>query len=389
MTEYSVSKSISVLDVMFTIFRLDKSKEDISLLVASRLEDSSEGATEYALNIALFPSIVISLWCISMVCIIIIKRLKCCRRCRWRLGGRSPAYNGDFQDPDLITIISNENVWVRGAAGDKIRYEILCSQMGRRRNAFSLLVVVTVVISIPAMLASLYLKDTHQAIVREANHMAYRLGAANASIAFITEKRKNLLGINDEITAQLQTSEFQACLAEHYISQASLDLAQSIGNMAERIDESEMLQQQQIFSDAHDVAKDAESSLKSLSYAMWVLIISIIMLNIAATLLFLGTSIAKRNSKETWHHTVFQSIAYPILVGASMMLMIAFVALGLGGIAVVDFCSSDEGSPSSAIQSILAAGGYKDSIFYEHANVYMMVRNFIDFDSSILCPFLY
>ena len=382
MMEYTVSKSILILDAIFSPFRLDTSKEEITFLVSSRSDDNnqySSEATEYALNNALLPSIIIALWILSISIIVIMKRCKCFRRCQWGLGGRPPAYRDYSEDADLVTIISNEDVWVRGEIEDKVRYEYLCKQMRKTRRSFCVLVVITVILSIPAMLTSLYLKDTHDVIIRDADHMGYRLKAAGDSMGFMLSQRSNLLEINAETSAQLGSSEFQACLTEDFISQASIDLADSMEKMADRMDEVEMQQQQQIFDDGKLFSTGVERNLRYLSYAMWILITSIFLLDVAAILLFLGTSIAKRNlQKKPWHHSLFQLIAYPLLICASMMLLLAFVALWLAGITAVDFCS-DEGGPSITIQSILDAGDYRDSNFRDRATMYMMVSNMLDF----------
>ena len=386
MVDYTVSKSISIMDAVFSPFRLDTSKELESLLASSRFDGNqfSSKVIDYALNNALLPAMIIGLWTISIITIVIIKGLKCFHRCWWRLGGAPPTYRDYSGDADLVTIISNKDVWVRGEIEDKIRYENLCVQMRRIRSTFCLLVVITVVLSIPAMLTSLYLKDTHDTIIREVDSMGYRLGIAKDSMEFMIERRSNLLEINDKISAQLTSSEFQACLTDDYMLQASIDLADSMEEMVDRMDEVEMQQQHQIFSDGQAFSKDVERNLRSFSYTMWVSIISIFLLNIAATLLFLGTSIAKRNLTKQWHHTLFQATAYPLLICASMMLLLATVALWLAGIVAVDFCS---GGPSNAIQSILDAGGYKDSIFHDNAKMYMMVSNLIAFCQTYLSFF--
>ena len=324
-----------------------------------------------------------------------MKRYRYLRDWCFRLGGNPPTYdaydaysydNDNNEDDeegagtgtgiplDLVTIISDHEILVRGAIDDRVRYEILCEQMRRIRNTFSFVAIFVVVLSIPAMLISLYLKDSYNNVMHETNSMARRLGTAGESMDIILGERNDLLQLNSAIRTLLESSSVQDCFDTNALIDAASDLSFSLEYLSSQMEILGLQNLRQVFIDAHAVASDVETSLQSFAQAIWVLISSILVLDLSSLTLYIGTAIARRNSYRHWHHVVFQYTAFPILISASVLLLLAFILLKLTGILSVDFCSS-AGNPTNAVLAILDANGYDNTAFYDAAEGYMQVRS--------------
>jgi hypothetical protein len=397
-SDSNLHPSVIILNTIFRPFQVDKTNEQkISLLlIPSRFSNSTDSlasatSEEYGFNYIFLPLILIATWTISLLTIALVKKFKCCWRNKYlRLGRRPPTtrttspLNGK-QDQvssanmslDLVTIISNDDMWVRGAMEDKVRFEILQMQMRRIRGFFSFLAILGVLISIVAVGSSILLRGTYEGVMHEVHDMGYRLGVAESSIDFIAKQRSYIIQIEREIMNTLGSVELKDCMAGYEeLQNAANDLSFSLEVMQEQFDAAQLNETQQMFLHGEVIIFAAEEHFQSFSVPLWILVASITVFDGASFLLLLGTSIAKRNVKKEWHQMVFQNISFPLLLVASTLLLLAVLSLILGGMAVGNFCSFDDngGNATDSVKSILISNGYGDTLLFDMVEKVTEVR---------------
>jgi hypothetical protein len=381
--------SVIILNKIFSIFRLDKNgTHNFSLFsIPAKFTNSTEAndsATqiqidEYGLNTILLPLIIIALWTVSLLTIAIVKKFKCCWRTEClRLGGKPPTTSSaSVQNDDLITIVSNDNMWVRGATEDKVRFEVLQRQMRRIRRFFSFLVILGILTSILDVGSSLLLKRVYDGIVGDIHGMTYRLGIAESSMESIKRQSNITLQIKGELLTMLGSVDLKGCLVDYQVLQdAATDLALQMEDMQEQLNHTQLDEAEEIFLDGKVVSLGAEEHLRSYFYPIWIIVSSAVMFDMVALLLLFGTSIARRDVQRRWHQVVFRHVSLSMLICISIVLLLNLLSLVLGGMAVTDFCSFGDsgGNAPDTILSVLDVRGYSETLFFDVVEKVMMVR---------------
>jgi hypothetical protein len=385
--------SVVILNQIFGVFRLDSnSTQNFSLLsipfkfTNSTESTDSETKIEYGLNNILLPLIIIAIWTVSLLTISIVKKFKCCWRTEClRLGGKPPTTSSpSLQNDDLITIVSNDKMWVRGAVEDRVRFEVLQRQMRRIRRFFSFLVLLGVLTSVLDVGSSLLLKGIYDGIVDDVHGMTYRLGVAESSMESIKIQSNLTLQIKGELVTMLGSVDLKGCMVDYqFLQDAATELGLRLEDLHEQLNHTQLDEVQEIFLNGKVVSQGIEEHLRSFYYPIWIIVSSAVMFDAVALLLLWGTSIARRDAKRRWHQLVFQHISFSLLICSSIVLLLNLLSLVLGGMAVTDFCSFDDngGTASDTVLSVLDARGYSDTSFFDIVERVMMVRHT---DTSIL-----
>lgn len=373
LTEYNVSPFVSILNVLLNPLRFDRSEEDSSFVLIDTDDDLHMLGAKYTARCLFLPLMITSIWFLSLIFIFITKKSRWCLMIEFRNLGRKIIPSPPNQ-PELIKILSNKYIEVKGNINDKIMYEILKKKMRRKRGFVSYIAIVGVILVIPSVLFTLFLKNAYEEISNEMGNMSFRLGKAQNTFELIQSHRDELMQLKEDIISGMDSIAFQDCISSaEYLQQTATNISQAVTNMSNHIEVISLQELQQVFLDARTLSMAAEKSTLYTSYSALLTMVAMLVYS-ATMLMFLHCiSLVKRNNTEIRDRNTFQKITFSIVLHISILLLVLLTVVSLQGTTLVDFCYAENG-PSHAIKSMVSSNThYHGTIFSDTITAFFSV----------------
>ncbi len=129
----------------------------------------------------------------------------------FKLSKNDDKATGEAEEVDLITIIEEDYITVRGASYDKNRYQTLVLQMRAIRRVFLLLGALFLFLSVPTSLVMMYFTSVLSVISSRVSRMGSRTDAVYNTMELLDQERDNLTTLAQDITATLSSASVQGC----------------------------------------------------------------------------------------------------------------------------------------------------------------------------------
>ena len=117
----------------------------------------------------------------------------------------------DYEENDLITIVEDEDIVLRGGSYDKKRYDILTKQMKVIRRLFYSLGCIFTTLSVPFTICMLYVSFIFSIMLTRVYKMTFRIKHLGSTIEGLEDKRVNLMNSVQGMVNSLSSSDAESC----------------------------------------------------------------------------------------------------------------------------------------------------------------------------------
>jgi uncharacterized membrane protein YbaN (DUF454 family) len=187
-------------------------------------------------NNSMRPGVIIgTVWFLYMISLSIWKlcrfgcpKDKCCV-----LGGtfRPEDFKIEGIEDDVITIIEEENVVLRGESYDKNRYDTLSSQMRLIRRVFFILGTIFVILSVPTTMYIIYYSFIFSTISSRVDTMKYRLDTLQNTMNLLEQNRADLITMSQDLITSLSSTSAESCFQTNILYQTLTNTLASMGSI--------------------------------------------------------------------------------------------------------------------------------------------------------------